>query len=134
MPGYVEKALQCFQHMAPTKPQHALHAWMPPQYGATTQLTAPINSSANLDKSQTKQLQQIIGVFLYYGRALDLTMLVALRSLMAAQSEGTQATIEACAHLLNYTATHPDAILRYQASKMILNIHSDALSESKARS
>jgi len=63
-------------------------------------------------------------------------MLVALGSLAAAQSEGTQATIEACTHLLNYAATHPDAVLRYHASEMILHIHSNAsyLSETKARS
>jgi len=54
MPGYVEKALQRFQHTTPSKPQHAPHAWTPPHYGAKIQLTAPINSSANLDKEQTK--------------------------------------------------------------------------------
>ena len=38
--------------------------------------------------------------------------------------------------LLNYAATHPDAIVTYQASDMILAVHSDAsyLLESKARS
>ena len=38
--------------------------------------------------------------------------------------------------LLDYATTHPDAIITYQASNMILAIHSDAsyLSESKARS
>jgi len=136
MPGYVEKALQRFQHIAPTRPQHAPHAWIPPQYGVQTQMTAPIDTSPNLDKTQIKRLQQIIGVFLYYSRALDLTMLVALGTLAAAQAEGTQATVEACTQLVNYAATHPDATLRFHASKMILNIHSDAsyLSESKARS
>jgi len=38
-------------------------------------------------------------------------MLVALGSLAAAQSEGAQATIEACTHLLNYAATLPEAVL-----------------------
>ena len=39
-------------------------------------------------------------------------------------------------HLLDYMATHPDAILSYAKSDMILGIHSDAsyLSEPKARS
>jgi len=37
---------------------------------------------------------------------------------------------------LNYMWTHPDAIIRYRASDMILNVHSDAayLSAPKARS
>jgi hypothetical protein len=62
--------------------------------------------------------------------------LVALGSLAAAQTEGTQATMQAMTHLLNYAATHPDPIIRYYASQMILKVHSDAsyLSERKARS
>ncbi len=105
MPGYIEKALQRFQHIAPTRPQHAPHHWIPPQYGAPVQLTAPPDTTQHIDKPQTKRLQQIIGVLLYYGRALDLTMLVTLGSLAAAQAEGTQATLEACTQLLNYAAT-----------------------------
>jgi hypothetical protein len=37
--------------------------------------------------------------------------------------------------MLDYLATHPDATVRYQASEMILHIHSDAsyLSVSNAR-
>jgi hypothetical protein len=39
-------------------------------------------------------------------------------------------------HLLDYVVTHPDTILTYAKSDMILNIHSDAsyLSEPKAQS
>jgi len=39
-------------------------------------------------------------------------------------------------HLLDYVATHPDAIVSYAKSNMILSVHSDAsyLSEPKARS
>jgi len=74
-------------------------------------MTVPIDTSPNLDKTQVKRLQQIISIFLYYGRALDLTMLVSLGTLAAAQAEGTQATVEACTQLLNYAATHPDAML-----------------------
>jgi hypothetical protein len=36
--------------------------------------------------------------------------------------------------LLNYAATHPDAVLSYHASDMVLHVHSDAsyLSESQS--
>jgi hypothetical protein len=53
-------------------------------------------------------------------------MLVALGSIASAQSKGTEATAMACIQLLNYFATHPDAIIRYQASGMIIHVHSDA--------
>ena len=63
-------------------------------------------------------------------------MLVSLGSLAYAQATSTEVTAASLTRLLNYAATHPDAILRYNASDMILHIHSDAsyLSEPKARS
>ena len=63
-------------------------------------------------------------------------MLVALGCLSSAQTKGTEATAQAVTHLLNYCATHPDAILRYHTSDMYLHIHSDAsyLSEAQAKS
>ena len=63
-------------------------------------------------------------------------MLVALNSLAAAASAGTETLLDKLAHLLNYAATHSDAVLRYSAIDMQLWVHSDTsyLSESKARS
>jgi hypothetical protein len=59
---------------------------------------------------------QVVRVLLYYARALDNTMLVALNTIPLAQAKGTQATLKACMRLLNYAATHPDATIRFQAS------------------
>jgi hypothetical protein len=63
-------------------------------------------------------------------------MLVALNAISASQSKATENTAAAIVHLLDYAATHPDAILRYQRSDMVLHIHSDAsyLSAPEARS
>jgi len=136
MPQYIEKALQCFTHPPPTKPEHSPHAWTTPQYGSKQQMTSAPDKSQPLDKSGITCLQEVIGTLLFYARAIDNTMLVALGSLAAAQATGTDTTMDACKRLLNYAATHPDAILRFHKSDMILHIHSDAsyLSESKARS
>jgi Reverse transcriptase (RNA-dependent DNA polymerase) len=136
MPGYIEKALQRFTHPDPTRPQHSPHPWIAPEYGASIQYAAPDDTSAPLNKEGLTRLLQIIGTFLYYGRAVDNTMLVALGTLAAAQSQGTERTMEATVQLLNYAATHPDAAVRFYKSDMILYIHSDAsyLSEPKARS
>jgi hypothetical protein len=59
-------------------------------------------------------------------RAVDNTMLVAISLLSTEQSKGTKQTLAAVTQLLNYCATHPDAIVRYHASDMALHIHSDA--------
>ena len=136
MPGYVAAALHKFQHSTPRQPCHAPSKWNIPMYGAKIQLTTPIDLTPAMSDEQTKKLQQVVGTFLFYGRAVDPTMLHALNALAAAQSHGTQATAEALTHLLNYCATHPDAKIRYRASDMILHIHSDAsyLTEAEARS
>jgi hypothetical protein len=134
MPGYVEKALQRFTHPDPTRPQHSPHHWIAPKYGATIQYAAPEDASTPLNKHGITRLQQIIGTFLFYGRAVDNTMLVALGTLAAAQTQGTEKTLKATVQLLNYAATHPDATVRFYKSDMILYIHSDAsyLSEPKS--
>ena len=63
-------------------------------------------------------------------------MLHKLNSLASAQTKGNEETIKAMEHFLDYCATHPDATIRFQASEMVLKIHSDAsyLSETEARS
>ena len=136
MPGYVNKALQRFTHPMPATPQPAPSAWVAPQYGASIQYAEPEDTSNKLSKQGILRLQEIVGTFLYYGRAVDNTMLVALGTLSSAQSQGTEATMDAAIQLLNYTASNPDAVVRYYASEMVLYVHSDAsyLSEPKARS
>jgi hypothetical protein len=135
MPGYIKKALQCFAIPPTTRTQHAPHAWSKPVYGQTQQLTKPIDNSPALGATERRRLQEIIGTLLYDGRAIDSTLLVALGTLASAQAEGTKATANACKQLLDYCATHPDAVVRFRASDMCLHINSDAsyLSEPKAR-
>ena len=136
MPGYIEKDLQRFTHPTPTRPQHAPSQWTAPQYGAPIQYADDEDNTNPLSKEGITRLQQIIGTLLYYARAVDPTMLVALGTIAAAQTKGTEATMEAAVQLLNYAATHLDATIRYHKSDMILHIHSDAsyLSEPQARS
>jgi hypothetical protein len=82
------------------------------------------------------RLQQVIGTLLYYSIAVDPTMLVALCTITAAQSNTTDHTATAVVKLLNYAANNPNAVIRYKTSGMTLYVQSDAsyLSEPKARS
>jgi hypothetical protein len=59
-------------------------------------------------------------------------MLVCLGTLAAAQTKGTAATTKACIQLLNYAANHPDAVINYTASDMILKLHSGLEPRSRA--
>ncbi|KAL7476354.1 hypothetical protein ACHAW6_002224, partial [Cyclotella cf. meneghiniana] len=124
MPGYIEKALQRFQHAPPEQPQHAPYKSAPIQYGGATQLPLTDNT-ASLTPAQIKHVQQVVGTLLYYSRAVDPTLAAALSAIAARQSQGTEAVMEACRQLLDYAATHPNATIRYCASDMILALDTD---------
>ena len=137
MPGYVERALQRFAHTHdPSVPSSSPHHYQAPMFGQKIQYATSNDASPVLDAKSKTRLQEIIGVFLYYARAVDNTMLPALGTIATKQATPTQHTMNAAIQLLNYAAANPNAILRYVASDMILHVESDAsyLSESKARS
>ena len=72
---------------------------------------------------------------MYYSRAVDPTILISLGSISAQQANPTDQTMQKVKQLLDYVATHPDAVITYQASDMVLASHIDAfyLSETRAR-
>jgi hypothetical protein len=88
MPGYVECALQHFQHTVISQPEHTPHAWQKPTYGAKTQYAPPEDTSAPLDATDTKRVQEVLGTFLFYAWTVDSTMLVSLGTLASQQSKG----------------------------------------------
>jgi hypothetical protein len=136
MPGYVKKQLLKYKHPMPTKPVHCPWEPTPIQYGSKTQDCLPQDDSPLLDNDGIKLIQQVVGSFLYYCRATDPTIPVALNELASLQTAATENTMKRCKHFLDYMATHPDAKIRYYASDMVLNVHSDAsyLSVANARS
>jgi hypothetical protein len=117
-------------------PQDSPHPWTRPTYGASIQYAPLPDTSAVLSTKDTTRVQQVVGTLLYYARAVDPTMLVALNEIGAKQSAPTATTARQITQLLDYAATHPDSVLRYTRSGMILHIHSDAsyLSAPNARS
>ena len=78
----------------PTKPQHSPYRAPKKVYGAAAQDTIVPDDSAKLNKEQIKLIQQVIGVCLYYGRAVDDTILPALSAIASEQSNGTRQTME----------------------------------------
>ena len=120
MPEYVKDALVRFayklRHLTHQPHKHTL-----PVFGCTTQHAKEEGTSLKLDKEGTKFVQQVTGTLLYYARAVDPMMLVALSATAACQSALTEQTLEKTLFFLDYAATHPDAILIYIASDMVLN-------------
>jgi hypothetical protein len=136
MPGYVEKALQRFGVIRNSHATHSPILFTPHQYGRVAQELPPEDTSPSLTQPEKSLIQQIIGVFLFYSRSVDSTMLTALNKLALTQAHGTQTVLDAADRFLQYAASYPDAVLTFHASSLHLAAHSDAsyLSESNARS
>jgi hypothetical protein len=81
MPEYVECALAQIGHPIPSKPQHQPHQHTILTYGATVQYAKPDDTSRQLLPAKKKSIQEVISVFLYYGCAVDSTMLTALSAI-----------------------------------------------------
>jgi hypothetical protein len=94
-------------------------------YGQKLQL-ANSDLSPLLDNLGIKCVQQISGVFLYYSRICDPTIIVALKEISNSQSSPTEHTQKACNMLLDYLSTHPNANIPYHASNMVLPVCSNA--------
>ncbi len=75
MPNYVMKQLTRYAHPAPDIPQHCPFSPNPIMYGKDTQAPMPTDDSPLLDNAGKKRIQQVDGSFLYYARAVDLTIL-----------------------------------------------------------
>eukprot|EP00804_Cyclotella_cryptica_P004433 CCRYP_006852-RB/>CCRYP_006852-RB protein AED:0.14 eAED:0.09 QI:0/-1/0/1/-1/1/1/0/489 len=126
MPGYVHKQLTKYNHPRPKKPVHTPWKHIPSNTASCPTNTLPHDDSPPLNNQQIKHVQQIVGSFLYYSRATDPTISHALCKLATQQAHAMENTLKRCTHFLEYMATHPDARIRYYASDMVLNIHSDA--------
>jgi hypothetical protein len=126
MPVYAIKNLMRYNHPPPLKPQHCPYTPNPIVYGKDNQAQTPGDTSPLLDAAGKRHTQQIVGSFLYYAQAVDPTILMALSAIATQQSGPTEETLDRVNQFLDYMWTHPDAKIRYRASDMILNVHSDA--------
>ena len=135
MNPYREKALRQFDNLIPSKKQDSPHPHVPPKYGNTEQF-AEYDTSPEVGPAEAKYVQKVNGKWLWYGRAVDGTLLTALSALAAQQSKPTETTMKRVKQLLDFIATQEPAVLTYRKSDMILAGHSDAgyLNESNARS
>ena len=136
MPGYIDNLLIKFKHPRSSKPRFSPHACLPIAYGAKTQFAPDNDTSALLPEDRKRRIQEIVGSLLYYARAVDNKLLVALSAIASRQAQATVATEQAVHLLLDYVATYPSDGIVYRASDMILCAHADAgfLNETNARS
>ena len=119
MPGYVEKQLTKYRHKAPKRKQYCPYEPNPIKYGKQSNEIKQEPESPALGKEEKKYIHQVIGSFLYYARAVDMTILQALSEIAAQQSKPTEKTMQRVKQFLDYMHTNPNATIRYYAPDMI---------------
>ena len=111
------------------------------QYVAT-KITAKVQvvpeeiTRPGLNATGIKCVQDIVVSVLFYGRAVDNKLIVALNNIGTQQDTATEITNDAINHLLDYLATDPNDVIVYIDNSMVIAAHSDAgfHNESKGRS
>ena len=95
-------------HSPPAKPRLSPHKHHKITYDAKEQHTHVALPSPKLDPKGVKHVQEIVGALLFYGRAVDNKLLVAINAIGIQQATAMEATNEAVATLLDYLATYPN--------------------------
>ena len=124
MPGYLKEAASRFEIDTSVKVDNP----MAPQTES--------GEVASASSQQQKRLQQIIGVLLYYARAVDPTILTRVSKLSTQQKDPTVATLKAAERALQYLVSQQEASITFCKSDMRLICYSDAsyLGETRSRS
>jgi hypothetical protein len=109
MPIYAIKNLTRYNHLPSLKPQHCPNTPNLIAYGKDNQVMTPSNTSPLLDATGKKRIQQNVGSFLYYARAVAPTILMTLSAIAAQQSAPTEETLVRVNQSLDNMWMHPDA-------------------------
>ena len=90
MVNYVLKQLAKYKQPPPKTPQHCPFEPKPIQYGKQSDTIPHEEPSPLLDKDEKKYIQQVVGSFLYYARAIYMTILLALSDIASEQGNPTE--------------------------------------------
>jgi hypothetical protein len=83
MPCYISMLLLKFKHPHPAKPRLSPYKCLPIAFGAKSHIKPDPDSLELLNASRKCPMQEIVGSLLYYARAVDNKLLVALSAIAA---------------------------------------------------
>ena len=101
MDDYIANLHVKFDHPQPAKPQHYRYTHPPIVYGAKIQYAAGPDDSPPLNANGILHVHAILGALLFYARAFDNKLIIALSELGQQQSSDTEATNDAISQLLD---------------------------------
>jgi hypothetical protein len=90
MPEYIKMKLQEYKHIMLKKLQTCPYLPESKKFGTEAQAPLPHDSTPKLDKNGIKRVQTIVGSILYYARAVDMTVLIALSSIAVEQMKAME--------------------------------------------
>ena len=102
------------------KPQHAPHELTTPVYDQKVLLSP--SSLPIIEAKGVIKIQPINGTFLYYAHVFDPCMLPVINEIYIQQAQPTIDTNIKAQILMEYTHTHPNAIIHYYASDIQLHV------------
>ena len=82
----------------PSKPVHSPYKAAPKIYGADAQNTIKEDFSPKLTDKGINSVQQVVEICLYYGRAIEDTILPALSVIASQQMLATETTMDRIVH------------------------------------
>ena len=126
IPNYVTKQLLTYGRPPSKRAHHTPFEPRPINYRTKSDTIIHEDPGNLLEDSDKKYIKQVLGSFLYYAQTIYMKILFSLNEIATHQAKPTDSTIKRVHQLLDYMTTHPKAIIRFRASDMILNIHSDA--------
>ena len=86
-----------------------------------------------LTKTDIKRVQDIVGMILYYARAVNKKFIVGLRAIGSQQAAATEQTTATIDQLLDHVATYLNNGITYRDSDMVLSDHYDSGLNSKSK-
>ncbi len=104
MPEYIKKQLLKYNHIM-QQIQHCPYSPEPIIHGADAQSPLPSNGTQKLTNSEIKHVQKTVGSILYYVQVINMTVLMALSTIVSKQTKAYQ--------VLDYLATHHDALVQF---------------------
>ena len=87
MPGYVRKGFNRSEKNMSKWRQDQPHPHNKPNYGASVKYATSMDESPKLNAKKKKFIQQVLGTFLYYARAVYWKMLVGLSEIAEYQAD-----------------------------------------------
>ena len=94
MCGYVGKALQKLRHTMPLKTQYVPPKCTVPICGKNRKFAPDPDKTLLLPPEYIKEVQRAVGKFLYYGRAVDNTILPILNVITVSQAKPIEKTVK----------------------------------------